>query len=89
VFYRWERLLRICDVVLAADFGSELFALFGLLQDGADLLVPELTFLHTSIPPFGSILTMPMVQFLGEGQDQMHEMCLLLFLHQHNNNCLI
>ena len=40
--------------------------LLGLLQDGDDLLVGELALLHTSILPFGWILTSQMVQFSGE-----------------------
>ena len=53
------------DVVLAADFGDSLFAFLGLLQDGDDLLVDKLVLLHSSILPFGGILTLQMVQFIG------------------------
>ena len=54
------------DVVLAADFGDSLLALLGLLQDGDDLRVGELALLHLSILPFGSILTVRMIQFSEE-----------------------
>jgi hypothetical protein len=54
------------NVVLAADFGDRFLAFFGLLQDSDDLLIGELTFLHSSILPFGAILTSQMVQFLGD-----------------------
>ncbi len=60
--------------MLTADFGDGLFTLFGLLQNGDDLLVcleallriGKLVLLHSSILPFGSTLTMLMVQFSGE-----------------------
>ena len=54
------------NIVLTADFGDSLFASLSLLQDGDDLLIGKLVLLHSSILPFGSILTMPVVQFLGE-----------------------
>ena len=60
--------------MLTADLGDWAVALFGLLQDGDDLLVCQeallrigkLVFLHLSILPFGSILTALMVQFMGD-----------------------
>jgi hypothetical protein len=53
-------------VVLTTDLGDGLVALLGLLQNGDDLLVDELALLHTSILPFGSILTSQLVQFLRD-----------------------
>lgn len=54
------------DIMLTTDFSDGLFALFGLLQDGDDLRVGEPAFVHASILPFGKILTLLMVQLLGD-----------------------
>ena len=82
--------------MLATDFSNGLVALFSLLQDGDDLLVcqeallriGELTFLHASILPFGSILIALMIQFMGDGSlSSTHDEIAIGFLTIHDLHC--
>jgi len=65
-----EGVLR--DVVLAADFGDGFVALFGLLQNGDDLLVGELALLHVSILPFGWIFLRKWYSLRGTSHPWFH-----------------